>query len=147
MLVVTRIIKISKSRKLLRFYFDRLKKNNDNAIIYSSEVISMKRIKYRVNKTKNKIISSIKKARKEHIFRKYISNNQLFLTYVITCLINATMLRFFCIHSMANYLSVKAIIGDLAIILILGSFGYLCHPKNRFTYYLILDILSGWVII
>ena len=61
MLVVTRIIKISKSRKLLRFYFDRLKKNNDNAIIYSSEVISMKRIKYRVNKTKNKIISSIKK--------------------------------------------------------------------------------------
>ena len=56
MLVVTRIIKISKSRKLLRFYFDRLKKNNDNAIIYSSEVISMKRIKYRVNKTKNKII-------------------------------------------------------------------------------------------
>lgn len=140
MLVVTRIIKISKSRKLLRFYFDRLKKNNDNAIIYSSEVISMKRIKYRVNKTKNKIISSIKKARKEHIVRKYISNNQLFLTYVITCLINATMLRFFCIHSMANYLSVKAIIGDLAIILILGSFGYLCHPKNRFTYYLILDI-------
>ena len=50
------------------------------------------------------------------------------------------MLRFFCIHSMANYLSIKAIMGDLAVIVILGSFGYLCHPKNRFTYYLIMDI-------
>lgn len=100
----------------------------------------MNRIKYRVKKTKDKIISNIKKAKNEHVIRKYINNNKLFLTYVITCLLNATMLRFFCIHTVANYLSIKAVMGDLAIIIILGAFGYLCHPKNRFTYYLILDI-------
>ena len=87
-----------------------------------------------------KVKNSITKAKENHIIREYIKNNQLFLVYVITCLVNATMLRFFCIHSMANYLSIKAIMGDLAVIVILGSFGYLCHPKNRFTYYLIMDI-------
>ena len=100
----------------------------------------MKRIKFRLQKLVDKTKTSIKKAKEDHIIRKYIKNNKLFLTYVITCLVNATMLRFFCIHSVANYLSIKAIMGDLAVIVILGSFGYLCHPKNRFTYYLILDI-------
>ena len=100
----------------------------------------MKRIKFRFKNTMKKVKNSIKQAKENHIIREYIKNNQLFLIYVITCLVNATMLRFFCIHSMANYLSIKAIMGDLAVIVILGSFGYLCHPKNRFTYYLILDI-------
>ena len=100
----------------------------------------MKRIKFRFKNTMKKVKNSIKQAKGNHIIREYIKNNQLFLIYVITCLVNATMLRFFCIHSMANYLSIKAIMGDLAVIVILGSFGYLCHPKNRFTYYLILDI-------
>ena len=97
----------------------------------------MKRIKFRL---KNAIKNALIKAKNNHVISEYIKNNQLFLIYVITCLINATMLRFFCIHSMANYLSIKAIMGDLAVIVILGSFGYLCHPKNRFTYYLIMDI-------
>ncbi len=100
----------------------------------------MKRIKFRLKNTMKKVKNSITKAKENHIIREYIKNNQLFLIYVITCLVNATMLRFFCIHSMANYLSIKAIMGDLAVIVILGSFGYLCHPKNRFTYYLIMDI-------
>lgn len=100
----------------------------------------MKRIKFRLKNTMKKVKNSITKAKGNHIIREYIKNNQLFLVYVITCLVNATMLRFFCIHSMANYLSIKAIMGDLAVIVILGSFGYLCHPKNRFTYYLIMDI-------
>ena len=100
----------------------------------------MKRIKFRFKNTLKKVKNSIKQAKENHIIREYIKNNQLFLIYVITCLVNATMLRFFCIHSISNYLSIKAIMGDLAVIVILGSFGYLCHPKNRFTYYLILDI-------
>lgn len=100
----------------------------------------MKRIKFRFKNTMKKVKNSIKQAKENHIIREYIKNNQLFLIYVITCLVNATMLRFFCIHSISNYLSIKAIMGDLAVIVILGSFGYLCHPKNRFTYYLILDI-------
>lgn len=100
----------------------------------------MKRIKFRLKNAIKKAKNSLIKAKNNHVISEYIKNNQLFLIYVITCLINSTMLRFFCIHSMANYLSIKAIMGDLAVIVILGSFGYLCHPKNRFTYYLIMDI-------
>lgn len=100
----------------------------------------MKRIKFRLKNAIEKAKNALIKAKNNHVISEYIKNNQLFLIYVITCLINSTMLRFFCIHSMANYLSIKAIMGDLAVIVILGSFGYLCHPKNRFTYYLIMDI-------
>ena len=104
----------------------------------------MKRIKYRCQNTFDKIKKSLINAKEKKIVSKYIKNNQIFITYMITCLLNATILRFFCINSLANYLSIKAIMGDLAVIVILGSFGYLFHPKNRFTYYLILDIfLSG----
>lgn len=104
----------------------------------------MKRIKYRCQNTFDKIKKSLINAKEKKVISKYIKNNQIFITYMITCLLNATILRFFCINSLANYLSIKAIMGDLAVIVILGSFGYLFHPKNRFTYYLILDIfLSG----
>lgn len=100
----------------------------------------MKRIKYRCKNTFDKIKKSLITAKENKVISKYIKNNQIFITYMITCLLNATILRFFCINSLANYLSIKAIMGDLAVIVILGSFGYLFHPKNRFTYYLILDI-------
>ena len=82
----------------------------------------MKRIKFRLKNAIKKAKNALIKAKNNHVISEYIKNNQLFLIYVITCLINATMLRFFCIHSMANYLSIKAIMGDLAVIVILGSY-------------------------
>ncbi len=96
----------------------------------------MKRIRFKLDKIKDKVRESIKKAKEEHIVRQYVKNNSLFLTYVLMCLINATLLRFFCIQTVSNFLSIKAIMGDLAVISIVGAFGYLCKPKNRFTYYL-----------
>ncbi len=96
----------------------------------------MKRIRFKLDKIKDKVRESIKKAKEEHIVRQYVKNNSLFLTYVLMCLINATLLRFFSIQTVSNFLSIKAIMGDLAVISIVGAFGYLCKPKNRFTYYL-----------
>lgn len=96
----------------------------------------MKRIRFKLDKIKDKVRESLKKAKEEHIVRQYVKNNSLFLTYVLMCLINATLLRFFCIQTVSNFLSIKAIMGDLAVISIVGAFGYLCKPKNRFTYYL-----------
>lgn len=100
----------------------------------------MKRIEFKLNKLKEKLITALKKAKENHIIQEYIKNNILFLTYVIVCVANATLLRFFCIHTLNNFLSVKAIMGDLAIVIIVGSFGYLCKPKNRYTYYLTFTI-------
>ena len=95
----------------------------------------MKRIKIVFNQIKNNIIKNIKKMKKEHIIKSYIKNNKLFLAFVIICVINSTVLRFFCMHSIENYLSWRAVLADLVIITLAGSFGYLLKPKNRFIYY------------
>ena len=44
-------------------------------------------------------------------------------------------------HLLENYLSIKPILADTAIIVFVGAFGYLLKPKNRFGYYLFFDIL------
>ena len=95
----------------------------------------MKRIKIVFSQIKNNIIKNIKKMKKEHFIRGYIKNNKLFLAFVIICVINSTVLRFFCMHSIENYLSWRAVLADLVIITLAGSFGYLLKPKNRFIYY------------
>ncbi len=95
----------------------------------------MKRIKIVFNQIKNNIIKNIKKMKKEHLIKSYIKNNKLFLAFVIICVINSTVLRFFCMHSIENYLSWRAVLADLVIITLAGSFGYLLKPKNRFIYY------------
>ena len=100
----------------------------------------MKKIKIGFKNLIKNIKNGIKKAREEHIIREYIKNNILFLTFVITCVLNSTLLRFFCMNTIENYLSIKPIIADLAIVIIVGSFGYLLKPKNRFTYFFIFSI-------
>ena len=88
----------------------------------------------------NRLLTSLKKKatkiKEEHLIRQYIKDNILFLVFVITCVINSTMLRFFCINSVENYLAIAPILADLAIVIIVGGLGYLLKPKNRFGYYL-----------
>lgn len=100
----------------------------------------MKWIKNICKKTKEKTKKNLKRIKEEHLIKGYIKNNILFLTFVITCVLNSTILRFFCMNTLENYLSVKAILADLTIAIIIGAFGYLFKPKNRFTYFLTFDI-------
>ena len=67
----------------------------------------MKKLKYKYKKVKTKIIKTLKKWKEEEAIKNYAKNNILFLTYVITTLINSTILRFFCIHTLSNYLCHK----------------------------------------
>lgn len=62
----------------------------------------------------------------------YCKNNVLFLTFFITSVINEVLLRFF---SVKNHFEIKPILADIAVVLIIGSFGYFFKPKNRFKYY------------
>ena len=78
----------------------------------------------------------IERVKTEHLIREYFKNNVLFVTFVITAVINSTLLRFFCMHTVENFLSWKAILADLIVVTAIGSFGYLFKPKNRFSYYL-----------
>lgn len=98
-------------------------------------------MKKRIIKQKDRVIKFLRLVKTEHLIKKYIHNNVLFITFVLTCVFNSTMLRFLTMHLLENYLSIKPILADTAILVIVGSFGYLLKPKNRFGYYLTLNIL------
>jgi len=98
-------------------------------------------MKKRIKNKKEKLCKFIKRVKEEHLIKKYIKENTLFITFLLTCLINSTMIRMFTMHTLENYLSIKAIIADIAVLTTTGAFGYLFKPKNRFKYFLILEIL------
>lgn len=100
----------------------------------------MKRIKIVVNEAKDKIVSLAKKIKKEHLIKEYFKNNILFLTFVIAGVLSSTILRFFCMHTVENYLSWKAVLADTIVVTAIGAFGYLFKPKNRFAYYMSFNI-------
>ncbi len=100
----------------------------------------MKKIKTNFHNLKDNICHTIKRIKTEHLISNYMKNNVLFLTFVITAVFNSTILRFFSMHMLENYLSVKAILADITVAVVIGSFGYLFKPKNRFTYLIIANI-------
>lgn len=77
----------------------------------------------------NKVYGKIKKRLSEISVLLYIKTNILFICFVIINMLNSWLLR---IVTMGNYFSIKAIISDLAFILIIGSFAYLLKPKKQF---------------
>lgn len=80
----------------------------------------------------NNIKNILNKIRKKTI--RYLKNNILFVTYFILMLINATVLRFFTVK---NYISIKPMLADIAVIFLIGFFVYFIKPKKRFIYYII----------
>lgn len=81
---------------------------------------------------KNKVIDFFKKIRKSTI--SYIMTNKLFISYVALALIGTIIARGF---SFGHTFYLKAHATDLALILIIGLFGYFFKPKNRYKYYLL----------
>ena len=82
----------------------------------------------------------INRVKTENLIREYFKNNVLFMTFVITAVLNSTLLRFFCMHTLENFLSWKAILADTVVVTAIGAFGYLFKPKNRFNYYISFNI-------
>ena len=70
--------------------------------------------------------------------KKYISNNILFILFVISSVTNGLLLRGLTVK---NYFDIKPILGDLIIVILIGSFGYLIKPKKRYIYYIIWSII------
>ena len=100
----------------------------------------MKIVKNTFKKIKDEIIKKIKIIKRDHLIKAYMKNNILFLSFVIFMVINATLLRFLCMHSIDNYLSWKAVLADTTIAVFIGAFGYFFKPKNRFAYYMTFTI-------
>lgn len=90
------------------------------------------------------IIKKIINFFKNFEYKEYAKTNQFFLAFIVTSLLNATLLRFFTVH---NFFAIKPIFADLAVILLLGSFVYLFKPKKRFTYLIILSTIFTIIVI
>lgn len=69
---------------------------------------------------------------------KYLKSNILVTTFILTCLINGIILRFFTVR---NYFNIKPIIADLTVLLFISAFGYFFKPKNQFKYFLTWSII------
>lgn len=79
----------------------------------------MERAKRYVNKVKEKS-------------KFYLSTNVLFLTFVVTSVMNATLLRFLTVK---NYFDLNPLLADLAVVLIIGAFGYFIKGRHQFKYF------------
>ena len=83
-----------------------------------------------------KIKLFFRKLRKSII--EYIATNRLFLTYVIIAMLGLMLVRNFTIDNMWSF---EAFVSDLALVLLIGSFGYLVKPKNQYRYFMIVLII------
>lgn len=70
--------------------------------------------------------------------KTYLNTNILFISYVFLSLLNSTLLRFFTVK---NYFSIKPVLADLAVILLIGALGYFIKPKNQFKYFFTWNII------
>ena len=98
-------------------------------------------MKKKLIKFKDKIIKKLKKVKEEKMISNFFKDNRLFLVYVLVCVLNSTLLRFFTMPTMENYLSFKPIIADIAVVTIIGSFSYLFKGKKRYVYLLVCAII------
>lgn len=90
----------------------------------------------KVKDIKDKIVNKFKNIKQEHLISKYFKENKLFVFYVLVNVINSTMLRVVTMPTSENILALKPIIADLAVVIVLGSFGYLFKKKKRQVIYL-----------
>ena len=85
------------------------------------------------------IIDELKKTSKN-----YFKTNVLFSTFLITSLINAYLIRHF---TVGNYFDINPMLADLAVILIIGSFGYFVKPEHQFKYFMFWSVVFTTVCI
>lgn len=93
-------------------------------------------MKHSLKKAKDKVVKTFNKLR---IFiTTYVKTNIVFLSYVMVCLFNSTMLRYYTTDAFWN---IKPFLADLAIIVLVGSIGYFIKPRKRFTYFSIFAVI------
>lgn len=71
---------------------------------------------------------------KKEKIQKYLENNILLLYFLISSLINSTIIR---LTILDKSYSLKPVLIDLGVILLISSFSYFIKPKSRIKYYAI----------
>lgn len=75
---------------------------------------------------------------------EYIKCNILLLTFVLTSLINAIVLRYMTVE---NSFSIKPVIADLVVVLVIAAFAYFIKPRYRIYYFYFFAILLSAICI
>jgi len=75
--------------------------------------------------------------KKENI-NKYLKNHILLLYFLISSLINSTLIR---VTLLENSFSLKPVLIDTGMLLLVGSFSYFIKPKSRIKYFSIWSII------
>ena len=70
--------------------------------------------------------------------KKYFTTNILFITFIITSVINEIIVRGITVN---NAFYIKPLVADLVVVILIGSFGYFIKPKYRYIYLLIMSLL------
>ena len=76
--------------------------------------------------------------------KKYASTNILFLSFIVISVLLGISLR---VATIGLSFSLKAILADLMVALIVGAFGYLFKPRYQFKYFLIWIIFACFLCI
>jgi len=105
------------------------------------------KLKKKASKLKSKFIKFLTHIKEDKVISNYFKNNIIFVTYIIICLVNSTLLRIFCIPTLENVLSFHAVLADISLLILIGSFGYLMKPQNRWKYYLTLSVIFTFICI
>ena len=79
-----------------------------------------------------KIIKILKKV------KRYINTNILMSTFIITGVINACLVRFF---TVGNYFTIKPVLADIVVLLVITSIGYFIKPKHQFKYFVVWSVI------
>ncbi len=83
-----------------------------------------------MKKIKERTMYYLKQAKKR--ITQYAKTNILFTTFIITSVLNSSLLRFLTVK---NYIDIRPVLADLSVVLMIGAFGYFLKPKNQFKYY------------
>ena len=71
----------------------------------------------------------------------YVKNNPFFCAYVFLNVLNAWLLRLFTIKNINNVFSISPLLADLAIVILIGAFGYFMKERKRHIYWIILTFI------
>lgn len=72
------------------------------------------------------------------LLKKSFKSNRLLLTFILSNLLNTLLLRWLTI---GNFINVKALIFDLAIIIFISSFSFLVKEKSKTFYFMLMSLI------
>lgn len=94
-----------------------------------------------INKLKNYNYKKLFKSMKDG-FIDFVSNNYLFMFYVVLSLLSCMLVRYYTIN---DFWSPGATFFDLAVILLVGSLGFLIRKERRFLYWSIVMFIIALI--